>query len=58
MTCNHERFLREQELECRRIAKSANGGTQAQAEWVKTAEVLLERRREHIKICTKCKSQA
>lgn len=54
MMCNLARFLEEEELQCRRIAKSANDGTQAQAEWVKTAEVLLERRREHVRVCMKC----
>ena len=55
MTCNHEKFLEEQELSCRRIARAANDGTQAQQEWIKTADALLERRREHIPVCIKCK---
>ncbi len=54
MTCNHEKFLESTELECRRIAKSANDGTQAQQEWTKTAEAILSRRREHIQVCKKC----
>ena len=54
MKCNLEKFLEETELQCRRIAKSANEGTQSYQEWLKTAEALLERRREHIKVCSKC----
>jgi hypothetical protein len=46
--------MEEQELTCRRIAKSCNEGTQAQEEWLKTASTLLERRREHIVVCKKC----
>jgi hypothetical protein len=54
MTCNHEKFLESTELECRRIAKSCNEGTQGAQEWLKTAEALLQRRREHIQVCKKC----
>jgi hypothetical protein len=54
MKCNHEKFLESTELDCRRIAKSCNDGTQAQEEWLKTASTLLERRREHIVVCKKC----
>ena len=54
MKCNLERFLEQTELECRRIARSANSGTQAYDEWIKTAEALLQRRREHITVCMKC----
>ena len=53
MTCNHEKFLESTELECRRIAKSANDGTQAQKEWLKTADALLQRRSEHLAVCKK-----
>jgi hypothetical protein len=52
--CNHERFLRSTELECRRIARSCNDGTQGRQEWLKTAECLLERRSEHVVECEKC----
>lgn len=54
MACNLEKYLEGEELSCRRIARSANDGTQAQKEWLKTAEVLLERRREHVQVCKKC----
>lgn len=54
MKCNHERYLEENELVCRRIAKSCNDGTQAQAEWARTAQMLFERRREHLLICKEC----
>jgi hypothetical protein len=54
MNCNHEKFLEEQELQCRRIARSCNEGTEGQREWLKTAETLLARRREHIAVCKKC----
>lgn len=58
MMCNLCQYLSGEELTCRRIAKSCNDGTQAQAEWAKTAQVLFERRREHILICKECcKSQ-
>ena len=58
MNCNHELFLEEQELECRRIAKSCNEGTQGHSEWLKTADTLLKRRREHVVICKKCKESS
>jgi hypothetical protein len=58
MTCNLEKYLEEQELSCRRIAKSANDGTQSQSEWEKTATVFWERRREHIKVCKKCSKES
>ncbi len=54
MTCTLERYLREQEVTCLRIAKSANDGTPAQTEWLKTAEVLHERRVQHILVCKTC----
>ena len=41
MKCNLFRFLEQTELECRRIAKSCNAGTQGHQEWLKTAETLL-----------------
>ena len=58
MTCNPNSYLREQELECRRIAKSCNEGTQDQNEWLATAAVLLERRREHVSTCLKCSKES
>ncbi len=58
MKCNHEAYLREQELECRRIARSSNEGTQTGEEWFRTAQALLERRREHIKVCDKCSKES
>ena len=54
MSCNLEQYLESEELSCRRIAKSCNEGTQGRQEWLKTAEILLARRREHILICKKC----
>jgi hypothetical protein len=54
MNCTYERYLEQQELEFRRIAKSANDGTQAQKEWLRTAEALLQRRNEHLSVCRKC----
>jgi hypothetical protein len=55
--CNHERFLEQQELECRRIARSCNEGTQNYDEWNRTARALLERRKEHISVCKQCKQE-
>jgi hypothetical protein len=57
MNCNLDRYLEEQWIACLRIAKSANDGTQAQAEWVRTAEAILQRRNEHVSVCKKCKQQ-
>ena len=57
MTCNLEKYLSEQEIACRRIARSCNEGTEGQREWIKTAEALLERRREHIAVCVKCSEE-
>jgi hypothetical protein len=54
MTCNHERFLEQQELECRRIARSCNRGTEGEQEWLKTAQALLVRRSEHLAVCKEC----
>ena len=54
MKCNHEKYLESEEISCRRLAKYCNEGTQAEQEWIKTAEALLQRRREHIKVCLKC----
>jgi hypothetical protein len=58
MACNLQSYLREQELECRRIARSCNEGTRAFTEWIVTAQVLLERRREHIERCPKCSKES
>jgi hypothetical protein len=52
--CNIVKYLCEQELICRRIARSWNDGTQAQAEWARTAQMLFERRREHLAVCRDC----
>ena len=49
-----EQFLETTELDCRRVARSCNEGTQAHREWIKTAEMLLKRRREHIMVCKVC----
>jgi hypothetical protein len=57
MNCNLEKYLEEQEVACLRIAKSANDGTQAQTEWLRTAAVILERRKEHVGVCKKCKQE-
>ena len=52
MTCTHEQYLESEELSCRRIAKTCHD--EARAEWLKTAEALLARRREHVAVCLKC----
>lgn len=57
MKCNIEKYLEEQELSCLRMARAANDGTQAQDEWLKTATVLNERRKEHVSVCKKCKEK-
>jgi hypothetical protein len=57
MTCTLEQYLCEQELTCRRIARTVHDPI-AHEEWLKTAQSLLERRREHIKVCGKCKQEA
>jgi hypothetical protein len=54
MTCTLTQYLKEQELVCRRIARSENEGTPSQIEWLKTAEAVLARRREHLKVCREC----
>jgi hypothetical protein len=54
MTCTLTQYLKEQELVCRRIARSENEGTPSQIEWLKTAESILARRREHLKSCLDC----
>ena len=54
MKCNHEKYLEQEERSCRQIARSMNSGTQSQAEWLKTAQTILERRREHLLICKEC----
>jgi hypothetical protein len=58
MKCNHEKYLEQEELSCRRIAKSCNDGTKSQSEWLKTAEALLARRREHLKVCKECAGES
>ena len=54
MKCTITSYLEAEELQCRRIAQSSNDGTKDQAEWLKTAESLLKRRREHIAGCKEC----
>ena len=54
MKCNHEKYLEAEELSCRRISRSCNDGTQAKQEWERTAQVILERRREHLAVCKDC----
>jgi hypothetical protein len=54
MTCTLTQYLKEQELTCCRIAKSCNEGTQRAEEWLKTAEAILARRREHLTVCKEC----
>ena len=54
MMCNLYQYLQGEELTCRRIAKSCNEGTQCAEEWLKTAEAILARRREHITVCREC----
>ena len=58
MTCILSSYLEEQTFTCLRIAKSANEGTQAQQEWLRTAQVLIDRTQHHKKICGKCKMSA
>jgi hypothetical protein len=55
MKCNIEKYLEEQELSCLRMARAANDGTQAQDEWLKTAESIHSRRSQHAMLCKKCK---
>jgi hypothetical protein len=52
--CNHCQYLEIEELSCRRIARSENDGTSSQSEWLKTAEAILARRREHLAVCKEC----
>jgi hypothetical protein len=52
--CNHEKYLEQEERSCRQIARSMNSGTQAEQEWLKTAEAILARRREHLAVCKEC----
>ena len=54
MSCTLEQYLEAEELSCRRVARSCNEGTQAHREWLKTAEMLLKRRREHVLVCKVC----
>jgi hypothetical protein len=54
MKCNVTSYLEQQERDCRWIAQAANDGTKDQQEWLKTAEALLKRRREHIAGCIGC----
>jgi hypothetical protein len=55
MTCNLWKFIRQQEFECYRISRTCDEGSQNRSEWEKTAQALLERREEHVKVCKKCK---
>ncbi len=57
MKCCHCQYLEEEFVECLRVAKSANDGTQAQEEWLKTAEALRKRRNEHLKVCKICRGR-
>ena len=52
--CNLFSYLEEQQVNCLRIAKASNDGTQAQEEWLRIAEVLMKRRAEHLAACRKC----
>jgi hypothetical protein len=54
MKCTITSYLEAEELQCRRIARSENEGTDSQREWLRTAKVLLERRREHVAGCKEC----
>lgn len=54
MKCNLLAYIEEQEMTCLRIAKAANEGTQAQQEWLKTAQVLIDRAKDHQKACKTC----
>jgi len=57
MMCVISSYLDEQRIACLRIAKAANEGTQAQQEWLKNAQVLIDRAVEHKAACTKCKQK-
>ena len=57
MSCILAAYLREQELTCLRIAKASNDGTEAQKEWLRTAQVLIDRAAEHKETCKKCKQE-
>ncbi len=54
MMCTLTSYLEAEELQCRRIAHSANDGTKDQREWLRTAEALLARRKEHLAGCREC----
>ena len=55
MSCNLLAYIDEQRIACIRIAKAANEGTDAQREWLRTAQVLIDRAEEHRLTCQKCK---
>ena len=54
MKCTVTYYLEEKEIECLRLAHSANHGTKEQLEWLKTYDALLRRRREHEAGCKNC----
>ncbi len=58
VSCVLREYLEEQSVTCLRLAKSANDGTQAQREWLLTAEVLIQRAKEHEATCQKCKKKS
>ena len=55
MSCNLSSYLDEQKVVCLRIAKASNDGTPEQREWLKTAQILMDRAEDHEKVCKKCK---
>lgn len=58
MSCNISAYLEEQQIVCLRIARASNEGTDAQKEWLKTAQVLINRAKDHQRTCKKCKEQS
>lgn len=52
--CNLCKYLMEEELSCRRIARVANLDTPAGREWERVAGEMLRIRREHLDQCEVC----
>jgi hypothetical protein len=54
--CNLCKYLMEEELSCRRIARVANLDTAAGREWERVAGEMLRIRREHLDVCGNCRA--
>ena len=54
--CNLCKYLMEEELNCRRIARVANLDTPAGREWERVAGEMLRIRREHLDNCEQCRA--